>query len=105
LSSETKTTGEDDTKRMLGMQAVSDNSDQDSSTRLSSNKSNRRPLSCVEDGVELHVLTPASFLFQRPNQLPEAQPHNEENRNSPKETEVPKKLQRTSCGIGGDENI
>ena len=44
------------------------------------NQINRRPLSYVEDDVELPVLTPASFLFQRPNQLPEAQPHNEENR-------------------------
>jgi hypothetical protein len=43
------------------------------------NQINRRPLSYVEDDVELPVLTPASFLLQRPNQLPETQPHKEEN--------------------------
>ena len=32
---------------------------------------NRRPLSYVEDDVELPVLTPSSFLFQRTNQIPE----------------------------------
>ncbi|XP_068671446.1 uncharacterized protein [Montipora foliosa] len=32
---------------------------------------NRRPLSYVEDDLELPILTPASFLFQRSPQLPE----------------------------------
>ena len=32
---------------------------------------NRRPLSYVEDHVELPTLTPSTFLFQRTNQLPE----------------------------------
>lgn len=32
---------------------------------------NRCPLSYVEDGVELPILTPSSFLYQRTNQLPE----------------------------------
>jgi len=32
---------------------------------------NRRPLSYVEDDVELPVLTPATFLNQQTNQLPE----------------------------------
>ena len=32
---------------------------------------NRRPLSHVEDDVELPILTPATFLYQRTNQLPE----------------------------------
>ena len=32
---------------------------------------NRRPLSYVEDDVELPTLTPSTFLFQRTNQLPE----------------------------------
>ena len=32
---------------------------------------NRRPLSYVEDDVELPILTPATFLYQRTNQLPE----------------------------------
>ena len=32
---------------------------------------NRRPLSYVEDDVELPILTPSSFLFQRTNQIPE----------------------------------
>ncbi|XP_028418970.1 uncharacterized protein LOC114544572 [Dendronephthya gigantea] len=41
---------------------------------------NRRPLSYVEDDVELPVLTPASFLFQRANHLPELQPHEEEDK-------------------------
>ena len=39
---------------------------------------NRRPLSYVEEDVELSVLTPASFLFQRTTQLPEMQPCHEE---------------------------
>ena len=32
---------------------------------------NRRPLSYVEDDVELPTLTPSTFLFQRTSQLPE----------------------------------
>jgi len=32
---------------------------------------NRRPSSYVEDDVELPILTPATFLYQRTNQLPE----------------------------------
>ena len=34
---------------------------------------NRRPLGYVEDDVELPILTPASLMFQRTNQLPEEQ--------------------------------
>ena len=41
---------------------------------------NRRPLSYVEDDVQLPVLTSASFLFQRANRLPELEPCREENR-------------------------
>ena len=41
---------------------------------------NRRPLSYVEDDVQLPVLTSASFLFQRANRLPELEPWREENR-------------------------
>ena len=41
---------------------------------------NRRPLSYVEDDVQLPVFTPASFLFQRANRLPELEPWREENR-------------------------
>lgn len=32
---------------------------------------NRRPLSYVDDDVELPILTPSTFLYQRTNQLPE----------------------------------
>ena len=32
---------------------------------------NRRPLSYVEDDIELPILTPSTFLFQRTNQLPD----------------------------------
>ena len=32
---------------------------------------NRRPLSYIEDDVELPILTPSSFLFQRTSQIPE----------------------------------
>ena len=39
---------------------------------------NRRLLSYVEDDVELPMLTPASFIFQRTNQLPEHKPWREE---------------------------
>ncbi|XP_044174273.1 uncharacterized protein LOC122957892 [Acropora millepora] len=41
---------------------------------------NGRPLSCVEDDVQLPVLTSASFLFQRANRLPKLEPWREENR-------------------------
>ena len=40
---------------------------------------NRRPLSYVEDDVQLPLLTPATFLFQRNNRLPEQEPWREEN--------------------------
>ena len=39
---------------------------------------NRRPLSYVEDDVQLPLLTPTSFLFQRSIRLPERQPWREE---------------------------
>ena len=39
---------------------------------------NRRPLSYVEDDVQLSVLTPSSYLFQRSNLLPEKEPWREE---------------------------
>ena len=39
---------------------------------------NRRPLSYVEDDVQLPLLTPSSFLFQRSIRLPERQPWREE---------------------------
>lgn len=39
---------------------------------------NRRPLSYVEDDVQLPLLTPSSFLFQRSISLPERQPWREE---------------------------
>ena len=35
---------------------------------------NRRPLSYVEDDVQLPVLTPSSFLFQKSNLIPEQEP-------------------------------
>ena len=40
---------------------------------------NRRPLSYVEDDVQLPILTPATFLFQWANCLPEQEPWREEN--------------------------
>ena len=39
---------------------------------------NRRPLSYVEEDVQLPILTPAAFLFQRSNRLPEREPWREE---------------------------
>ena len=39
---------------------------------------NRRPMSHVEEDVELPVLTTANFLFQRTTKLPEIQPYHEE---------------------------
>ena len=39
---------------------------------------NNRPLSYVEEDVQLPVLTPASMLYSQPNLLPERQPHHEE---------------------------
>ena len=41
---------------------------------------NRRPLSYIEDDVELPALTPATFLFQRTSQLPENQPWRNEDK-------------------------
>lgn len=41
---------------------------------------NRRPLSYIEDDVELPALTPATFLFQRTSQLPEKQPWRNEDK-------------------------
>ena len=40
---------------------------------------NRRPLSYVKEDVQLPLLTPASFLFQKSNRLPEREPWREEN--------------------------
>ena len=40
---------------------------------------NRRPLSYVEEDVQFPLLTPASFLFQKSNRLPEREPWREEN--------------------------
>ena len=42
---------------------------------------NRRPLSYVEDDIQFPLLTPASFLFQRSNRLPEQETWREEPRN------------------------
>ena len=42
---------------------------------------NNRPLSYVEDHLQLPLLTPNSMLFLKSNILPELQPHNIENGN------------------------
>jgi hypothetical protein len=39
---------------------------------------NNRPLDYVDDDLQLPILTPASFLFQRSNRIPELEPHREE---------------------------
>ena len=39
---------------------------------------NNRPLDYVEDDLQLPILTPASFLYQRPNRIPELEPWREE---------------------------
>ena len=39
----------------------------------------RRPLSYLEDDIQLPALTPSTFLFQRSNRLPEQQPWREDN--------------------------
>ena len=39
---------------------------------------NNRPLDYVEDDLQLPILTPASFLYQRPNRIPELVPWREE---------------------------
>ena len=36
---------------------------------------NDRPLSYIEEDIQLPVLTPSSMLYLRPNQLPELDPH------------------------------
>ena len=41
---------------------------------------NNRPLSYVEDDVQLPVLTPNSLLFDRSNVLPETKPHRLDNK-------------------------
>ena len=40
---------------------------------------NRLPLSYVDDDVQLPILSPSAFLFQRSNLLPEQEPWREEN--------------------------
>ena len=42
---------------------------------------NRRPLSYVEDDIQLPVLTPSSFLFQRSNLIPDQEPWREDDKN------------------------
>lgn len=42
---------------------------------------NRRPLSYVKDDIQFLLLTPASFLFQRSNRLPEQETWREEPEN------------------------
>ena len=37
---------------------------------------NNRPLSYIEDDVEMPILTPSSLLYLQPNALPELEPHN-----------------------------
>ena len=39
---------------------------------------NNRPLDYVDDDLQLPILTPASFLFQRSNRIPELESHREE---------------------------
>lgn len=41
---------------------------------------NNRPLSYIEDDVQLPVLTPNTFLFDQPNMLPELEPHHQEHK-------------------------
>ena len=41
---------------------------------------NRRPLSYMEDDVEMATLTPSTFLFQRPSLLPDSEPWREEDK-------------------------
>lgn len=41
---------------------------------------NNWPLSCVEDDVQLPILTPNSLLFGQTNVLPELEPHHIEDR-------------------------
>ena len=36
---------------------------------------NGRPLSYLEEEIEMPVLTPSSLLYLRPNKLPELEPH------------------------------
>ena len=36
---------------------------------------NNRPLSYVDDDIQLPILTPSSFLYGRPHMLPELKPH------------------------------
>ena len=42
---------------------------------------NNRPLDYVEDDLQLPMLTPATFLFQRPNTIPEPEPWRDEDVN------------------------
>ena len=36
---------------------------------------NNRPLSYVDDDIQLPILTPSSFLYGQPNMLPQLEPH------------------------------
>ena len=46
---------------------------------------NHRPLGYIEDNVELPILTPASLVFQRTNQLPEEQASRIQDPNLPRQ--------------------
>ena len=48
---------------------------------------NNRPLSYVEDDVQVLILTPNSLLFGQPNVLPELEPHHLEDRDLRKRAE------------------
>ena len=62
---------------------------------------NRRPLSYVEDDVELPILTPSTFLFQRTSELPQQETWRVIDRDFRKRA----KSARITCGDTGKESI
>ena len=62
---------------------------------------NRRPLSYMEDDVELPTLTPNTFLFQRTSDLPESEPWRIGETDLRKRAKIPNPRAKMGCGDGG----
>ena len=60
----------------------------------------RRPLSYVKEDVQLLLLTPASFLFQRSIRLPEQEPWREDNVDLRRRAKHLKSLKKHSGNVG-----
>jgi len=58
---------------------------------------NNRPLSFMEDNVQLPILTPNSLLFGERNALPELEPHHMEDRELRKQAKYLRQCKEAIC--------